>query len=626
MPTNAVVSIEMIKGSFSDNNGIGNFAELEFFNVVVNPNDKPGPIAQLSGPANGGAIDVLSINAKRYIDITFVSQDGTAINKATIVDGQPEFKLVGTGIDQLLTDPTTGAPIISGTPLLISGFEADATSVTYRYFLKEKPATTTTTMPTTGTGTATTQPVATTRIFKAGTVTVVFLEDAFRTQAGTRNIVGVKQSFTVDPSAPGATKAPDATLINLGPLQLEGPTIGIEDVGFKDGLLMLTIGIGVNRATLAFGGGSSNTTGQSSQQQSSGITAELLGVLGTFDIGIDAFGLLSGNFRVDVPGKFGLRIGALEVDVPDVVNITASGINLTYDPDYAENNPDGPPQEILVIDAATIKFPKFDLQGKIEPFERDDGTIIPGLVVRTNGFSLGTAELRYGGVSPTATSTAPGATSTNQPAIKIGNIIEFDDIRIGVNDFTVNFDSENPVVFDGSIYIATGGARFLPGVEGELPRHRRPRRDRPRARRPLLPAKVGTDRGVSLLVQPRAGHRDAGRPARSDRAHAPHPAGEAPDREERPRARCDHLRRRRRHRAPRRPGDRGRARERAPVHDRRLPRPRRRGGVQPPLRELPPRRRIPRLPVPPGRGRRRDHPCRGEARRDPRRCLIRAEA
>src|SRR5690606_16693694 len=160
--------------------------------------------------------------------------------------------------------------------------------------------------------------------------------------------------------------------------------------------------------------------------QNSGITAELLGVLGTFDVGVDVFGLLSGNVRVEVPGKFGLRIGVLEIDVPDVVNITGDGIQLSYDPDDAENNPDGGTKEILVVDSVTVKFPSFDIQGNIEPFQRSDGTTIPGLSVRTNGFSLGTAELRYGGVSSNATHTGAITGGTQQPAIKIGSLVEFD--------------------------------------------------------------------------------------------------------------------------------------------------------------------------------------------------------
>ena len=46
--------------------------------------------------------------------------------------------------------------------------------------------------------------------------------------------------------------APTATA--LGPLTLDGFTIGLAGTAFKDGKLVLTIGIGANEATLAFGG------------------------------------------------------------------------------------------------------------------------------------------------------------------------------------------------------------------------------------------------------------------------------------------------------------------------------------------------------------------------------------
>ncbi|CAB5093747.1 hypothetical protein D3OALGB2SA_1479, partial [Olavius algarvensis associated proteobacterium Delta 3] len=74
-------------------------------------------------------------------------------------------------------------------------------------------------------------------------------------------------------------------------------------------------------------------TTPSAEQQNSGVTAELTGILGTFDLAVDAFGLLSGNFRVELPGKFGLRVAALEVEIPDVVTVTAEGIVIQYDPD-----------------------------------------------------------------------------------------------------------------------------------------------------------------------------------------------------------------------------------------------------------------------------------------------------
>ncbi|CAB5141036.1 hypothetical protein D3OALGB2SA_4230, partial [Olavius algarvensis associated proteobacterium Delta 3] len=59
-------------------------------------------------------------------------------------------------------------------------------------------------------------------------------------------------------------------------------------------------------------------TTPSAEQQNSGVTAELTGILGTFDLAVDAFGL---------------RVAALEVEIPDVVTVTAEGIVIQYDPD-----------------------------------------------------------------------------------------------------------------------------------------------------------------------------------------------------------------------------------------------------------------------------------------------------
>ncbi|MCB1127981.1 MAG: hypothetical protein KDM81_15915, partial [Verrucomicrobiae bacterium] len=86
---------------------------------------------------------------------------------------------------------------------------------------------------------------------------------------------------------------------------------------------------------------------------------------------------------------------------------------------------------------------------------------IPGLVVRQNGFTLGRAELAYGIDDVSSTNQLSGTNGQRQ--IRLGNILEFDDIRIGVTNFEVNFDAANPVQFNGSIYIASGGAKFFPG-------------------------------------------------------------------------------------------------------------------------------------------------------------------
>ncbi|MDB4600633.1 hypothetical protein OAG97_02815, partial [Akkermansiaceae bacterium] len=468
---NSRVTIEFNSGSFSDNGGIGNFAEIEYFNVVPTADALPGPTATIVSPSNGGSIDAAALNQKQYIDVSFTSQDGTKINKLTITDEESEFKLSGSGVDRIKLN-SDGFPILRGQPLLISGFEDTAKSVTYRYFLTPIKAVSPAPVPA---GQAASTPAAPT-LFKGGNVRITFTDDSFAsvgvddTVAGNSNTGNITQSFTVDPTVAGSAAA--SGTINIGPLEVEGPTVGLEDIGFKDGLLVLTIGIGVNRASLNFGGGGNATdangqqTNQSSSQADSGIKAELLGVLGTFDIAVDAFGLLGGNVDIDLTGKWGLRVGVLEIDVPEVVNVTANGININYDPSFgAEGSAtEGIAQELVNISEAVIKVPSVNIQGTLQ-----------GLVIRDNGFTLKTAEICYGCLDSTKNNgtalNADGTVASNQKAaIKIGTILEFDDIRIGVNDFTVNFDAENAVDFDGEIYIASGGARFLPGkaISGTL--------------------------------------------------------------------------------------------------------------------------------------------------------------
>ena len=277
-------------------------------------------------------------------------------------------------------------PLIVGVPLLISGRADTSTTVTYRYFLRDL-------LPTNATA-----------MFAPGSVLVTF-DGTWRsvgtTALGNANATGLTAGFTIDPAAPGAKTSGGP--INLGPLQLQGPTIGIADFGFADGMVVLTIAVGVDRASLAFGGTPAAPTGGQAAQTSSGVTVDLLGILGTFDLAVDVFGLLSGNVRIEPTGKWNLRVASLEATVPNVAVLLATGITVGYDPNGAVD------QELVRVNSATITFPRFGITGSIRPYDpatssniaknNDEALgagVIPGLVVRGNGFSLGTVELAYG--------------------------------------------------------------------------------------------------------------------------------------------------------------------------------------------------------------------------------------
>ncbi len=455
IPEAGEISVRFLPGTFSDTlqTPATNAAEVEYFTLVnrlpTGQLPPAGPVGQLASPVNGSSISLTQINAQRYIDVTFVTRSGSAIDENTI--NGDEFTLSGAiTADLILLPGTGGIPDVIGQPVKIG-------ANTWRYFLRTRRPLAPATPPPPGT------PAPTTAPFSAGEVTVTFRAGSFATLDGGLNVART-ETFTVGQAQPGETAT--GGTIDLGPLSLQGPSVGIADVGFADGLLVLTIAIGVNRASLAFGSQTPAAGGQT-QQQSSGVTADLLGILGMFDIGVDVFGLLSGNVRVE-PGKWSLSVQSLEVVVPDVLVITAEGITVKYDPKSTD-----PGQELIRIDEATITFLAFDVQGSIRTFDPTPGVNgtagdeIPGLSIRKNGFTLGVGEICYSCPPPAgiqATSTPPPVTGTSSGAatsnpdgkIRFGSILVLDDIRFIIQNFSYTVDQ--PVDFNGSIAIASGGA------------------------------------------------------------------------------------------------------------------------------------------------------------------------
>ena len=90
---------------------------------------------RLTSPANGEQMTALDFNARRSIDVTYRSLDGTALDIQSITD-TPPFKLTGTGLADVELD-SLGRPIIAGYQV-IGGLRADAPTITIRYYLKDK--------------------------------------------------------------------------------------------------------------------------------------------------------------------------------------------------------------------------------------------------------------------------------------------------------------------------------------------------------------------------------------------------------------------------------------------------------------------------------------------------------
>ena len=340
LPTDGIVQIRFLPGTFSDQSGIGgagvtNFGETEQFFLVPNENAKPRPTASLASPGSGEAITALDLNARRYIDITFTSYSGDAIDKGSITDALPEFKLTGDGVADLAVDALTGAPILVGAPLLISGLADDATTVTYRFFFKDKDKSNTI------------------DLFKPGTVTVEFLRNDvagyfFRTVgAETNPDNGSPNSGGETP--PGSARRSRST----PPLREPSPATSRSSSGRcrsqpddrnRRRRLLRRDARPDDRHRRRPGGarhGQAQPTGPGATTTTSNVGAA----------GVERphrrparhpRHLRPRGRRLrpavrqvphrGVPGKFGLRVSSLEAVVPDVVDRHAEGIEIKYDP------------------------------------------------------------------------------------------------------------------------------------------------------------------------------------------------------------------------------------------------------------------------------------------------------
>ncbi|HAM71756.1 MAG TPA: hypothetical protein DCM86_08950, partial [Verrucomicrobiales bacterium] len=405
------------------------------------------PTATLVNPGGGVAVNPVTLAAQRYIDVKFTSRTSVDIDPTTI-DGDEITLLNAAGQTGLLD-----ARLAPGAPIQVG-------KGTWRYFLVDANPGDNTPLFSgaevvnanngdiqNGTKTSSNLPAP-----AASEFTVSFNAGSFADKNGVKNLAKTEKVIL---DAAKAGSGSSSSTITLGPVQIEKPTIEIADLGFSNGKLIITVAIGATTASLNLGG-SGNTGTQTASQGSSGFQLLLGGIEARFDIAVG----LPGNFSVSTTGKFSVSVATLYAAYPNVFIAKANGITVQYDPAGDSK------QELVRIDSASISFPKFGLTGSIAPTTTPGG-VIPGLVVRQNGFTLGEATIVYGG-APKAGETAGTLGAGTGGVIGIEGILEFADIRAGVRDFEVNFDGGLSV--HGSIFFATGGVNFLPGkaVSGKI--------------------------------------------------------------------------------------------------------------------------------------------------------------
>jgi hypothetical protein len=426
--TGVTVTVTFVNATWSDVRGANGAAEVERFTLYTpapaTAAPSPQPYATLASPTNGATASLQTLNAQRYIDVIFFSPTGAAIDAASI-DGN-ELRITGAGAANLAknADGTVMATVLN-----VSGN-------TYRYLLTPRVG------------------VDPKDTFVAGDVSVQIVAGSWRVGTGDSAVSNIRTDEVFTISASLQTAAAGSNAIALGPLSLQGPSLTLAKTQFKDGKLILTVAIGVDVASLSFGGGQS--------QSSSGITAETDRIAGHLRHRCRYHEGAGRHHRRRQPARGLQRAGQVRhpdrrsqaIEIPNALKVTGSGIIFNWDPNYDPAENGGARQRLLVVQQASITFPAFGITGQINP---NDGS--PGLVVYTDGFDIGEAQLIYkpGATGPNAMSQTSGATGK----IGIAGILEFDDLRVGVTNFKVTFGQA--VDFDGTIFFASGGAKFLPG-------------------------------------------------------------------------------------------------------------------------------------------------------------------
>jgi hypothetical protein len=224
---------------------------------------------------------------------------------------------------------------------------------------------------------------------------------------------------------------PTGTPRTLGPLSVYNLRPVLKDFSYSNDTLDVNVGLKADAAVLNFG--SSNSNG--------GTEAVFTTLAGSLQlaVGVDPSALKVTSFGPT--GEFDLSAGSFVLNVPNVVNVSASNIDISYNPKASSS------QQIVSIGTATVTVPFGSggngLSGQIAPYTNPStGVTIPGLVVYGDHFQLGTGTIQYNGT------------------LSFGAAASFTNPFISVSDLSATYSGN--LDFNGSITIGAGKVTLGP--------------------------------------------------------------------------------------------------------------------------------------------------------------------
>ena len=130
--------------------------------------------------------------------------------------------------------------------------------------------------------------------------------------------------------------------LKIGLLEFIKPSLGIADLGFHNGSIIITVALRTEQGSIDWGASSTAET-----------TVTNLEIL--FDLGVGG----NSDFIVSPTGKFSVFASNLVIDVPDAINVQAENILIAYDPNGAAD------QELFRADSVIITFLTLKLKGSL---------------------------------------------------------------------------------------------------------------------------------------------------------------------------------------------------------------------------------------------------------------------